>query len=87
MRRRNVEEVLGTRSVPDLCFHFLIAVGKIDGTEQEFDSVSLLRTRIVVVLGDPEQEVGLSDSLIADDNDLVKVVECLGWIVQRIGHC
>ena len=87
MSRCDVQEVLRARRVPYLSFHFLVAVWERHRAEQKFYSISLLWIRIVNVFSYSQQEIGLSHSFVANDDDFVEVVKYFIWIVQRIRNC
>lgn len=64
--------------------HRLVAVRQGDVPEDVLHAVSSLWLGFVEVLTDSEQEVGLADALIADDDDLVEIIERLIRIVDGV---
>lgn len=71
-------------SVPDLRAHFLIAIWEVDSLEFKLNPVSCLGIWIVLVPSYPQQEVGLPNVLISDNNNFVKVIKLFTWIIKSI---
>ena len=55
--------------------HSLVAIWKRNIPEDIFDAIGSLRLGFINVLTDSEQEVGLADIFIANDDDFVEVVK------------
>ena len=84
VRGRDAQELLGSRGVPDLGSHRLIAVGQGDVPEHVLDTVGPLWLGFIDVLTDSEEEVGLAYAFVADDDDLVEIIKRLSRIIDGV---
>ena len=84
VRGRDAQELLGSRGVPDLGSHRLIAVGQGDVPEHVLDTVGPLWLSFIDVLTDSEEEVGLAYAFVADDDDLVEIIKRLSRIIDGV---
>lgn len=78
------QEFIIAWGIPDLSFDFLSAVGQLLSFKQELNSTGWLWSWLVVASSTSQQEVSFTHTGISDDDQLVKVVKCLGWIVKCI---
>ena len=84
MSSRDTQELLGSRGVPNLGTHRLLAVRQGYITEHILHSVGPLRLSFVHILADSQQKVGLANTFVPDDDHLVEIVERLLGVVQGV---
>ena len=76
--------MLGSRSIPDLGPHLLVAVGQLISFPFELHPICGLGLLLVNALANPEEQIRFANTFISDHDELVEVVKRLLGIFQDL---